>query len=61
MSTKRKTNSHLPSVSVGYSYYDYRKNAVDDVIKIADKNMYRSKAQYKKEMDAFILRKQKNQ
>lgn len=56
---KRKTNQHLPTVSVGYSYYDYRKNAVDDVIKIADKNMYRSKAQYKKETDAFILREQK--
>lgn len=56
---KQEFDPHLPTVSVGYSYYDYRKDAIDDIINIADKNMYRNKAKYKKETDALILREQK--
>lgn len=56
---KHELDTRIPTVSVGYSYYDYHKNAVDDIIKVADKNMYRAKAKYKKETDALILREQK--
>lgn len=59
ISKKQQIDSRIPTVSVGYSYYDFKTDAVDDIIKIADKNMYRSKAKYKKETDALILREQK--
>jgi len=59
LSTKREKDHRIPTVSIGFSYYDYQKNAIEDIIKNADENMYRSKTKYKQEMDNLILKEQK--
>lgn len=40
---KRETDKRLPTVSFGYSLFDPRRDVIEDVIALADKNMYRSK------------------
>ncbi len=45
---KRKENMSLPFVSVGYAMYDPTITDFDTVLKIADQNMYKWKAENKK-------------
>lgn len=44
----RKTGQKLPTVSLGYSLFDPEKDAIEDVIYSADKEMYRTKTKLQK-------------
>lgn len=46
----RKTETNLPTVSLGYSLFDSKKDKIEDVITRADKNMYRMKTKLQREL-----------
>ncbi len=47
INVRRKINPLLPSVSVGYGYYNHNKNTVNDAISEADAMMYKLKHKHK--------------
>lgn len=53
---KRKKEIKLPTVSLGYSTFDPKKDNIDDVIYMADKNMYRTKTKLRKALQETNIR-----
>lgn len=52
----RKTEQNLPTVSLGYSAFDPEKDDIQDVIYLADQNMYRTKTKLRKALQESNLR-----
>lgn len=56
LSQKRRTETYLPSVSVGYSMFDPEKDKIEDAIYVADKNMYRTKTKLRRALQEANVR-----
>lgn len=52
----RKTEKNLPTVSLGYSVFDPEKDDIQDIVYLADKNMYRTKTKLRKALQETNLR-----
>lgn len=48
LTQSRKTETNLPTVSLGYAMFDPEKDNLDDAISLADQNMYRTKTKLRK-------------
>lgn len=56
LSEKRKIETNLPTVSLGYAKFDLGKDKIEDAVYLADQNMYRTKTKLRKALQETNIR-----